>query len=124
LVYFYFYYIVQKWSPEMGIRAIDVQVAIQRASDADKIQQGDIANARAGEAAVREDVKETRTRQQQQPGKTEKSDQLIIQHEKEKERKDEEEKEGEEIQLMQEEESQGGKSIRKPLVQGGLDIMA
>jgi hypothetical protein len=108
----------------MGIRAIDVQVAIQRVNDADKMQQGDIANARAGEAAVREDVKETRTRQQEQPGKTDKTDQLIIQHEKEKEKKDQEEKEEEEMQLMQEEKGKTGESIRKPKVQGSLDIKA
>ena len=112
--------LAQKRSSEMGLRGIDVQVAINRANDADKIQQSDTANARAGEAAAREEVKETRTRKQQQTPETEKTDQIIIQHHKEKERKDrdEEEKREGEDEILEE------TSVRKPMVQGSLDIKA
>ena len=38
----------------MGIRGVDIQVAIQRAAEADKIQQSDSAQGRGGEASARE----------------------------------------------------------------------
>lgn len=100
----------------MGIRGIDIQVAIQRAAEADKIQQADTANARAGEAGSREEAEALRARKQEQPRETEKSDQVIIQRRKEKEEKDREEKKKEENLELEEEE------LRKPRVQGSLNI--
>ena len=38
----------------MGIRGVDIQVAIQRASEADKLQQGQTGQARVGKASLKE----------------------------------------------------------------------
>ena len=62
----------------MGIRGIDIQVAIQRAADADKIQQGSIGQTRAGEAGMREASDAERVRKQEQPPRPERKDQVQI----------------------------------------------
>ena len=68
----------------MGIRAVDIQVAIQRAADADKIQQGQTAQTRAGEAGTREKAELERTKALEQPQKTEREGEVVIQKSKER----------------------------------------
>jgi len=62
----------------MGIRGIDIQVAIQRAADAEKLQQGQTSQVRAGEAGMREEGETERIRRKESPPKTDKSDQVTI----------------------------------------------
>lgn len=109
----------------MGLRGIDVQVAIQRAADADKMQQAEIANARAGEASTREQAELARARRQEQPRQPEKTDTVVIQKRKEHEKKEEEGEEEAVEELGLEEESDPIKDyLRKPQVKGSLDIKA
>jgi hypothetical protein len=134
----------------MGIRGIDIQVAIQRAAEAEKIQQGETSQARAGEAGLREDAETERARKQQQAPKTERSDQLIVRTRRDKERREaqdqsaargDEEKEDEteqskegEIDQSKEEGTERskeegkvqskGERLRKPIVEGQIDILA
>ncbi len=67
----------------MGIRGVDIQVAIQRAADAAKMQQGDVSQARAGEAGTREEAEAQRARKQQQPRESDKTDRAYIQDRRE-----------------------------------------
>ena len=67
----------------MGIRGIDVQVAIQRATEADKLQQADAAHGRAGEASAQEEARKERVRKQEQPQQPQKTDQAVIQSRRE-----------------------------------------
>lgn len=109
----------------MGLRGIDVQVAIQRAADADKIQQAEIANTRAGEAGTREQAELARARRQEQPRQPEKTDTVVIQKRKEHEKKEEEGEQEAVEELGLEEESDPIKDyVRKPQVKGSLDIKA
>jgi len=126
----------------MGIRGIDIQVAIQRAADAEKIQQGETSQARAGEAGLREDAETVRARRQQQAPRTERGDQLIVQTRRDKERREAQEQSGEqtdeekgdETDRSKEEETDQskeegkvqskGERLRKPIVEGQIDILA
>ena len=74
----------------MGIRGIDVQVAIQRATDADKLQQADAAHGRAGEAVAREEARKERIQKQEQPQQTQKTDQAVIQSRRDREGREQE----------------------------------
>jgi len=69
----------------MGIRGVDIQVAIQRAAEADKIQQGQIAQTRAGEASAREVSDLERLKNREQSQKTEKSNQMTVRPHKDQE---------------------------------------
>lgn len=111
----------------MGLRGIDVQVAIQRAADADKIQQAEIANTRAGEAGTREQAELARARRQEQPRQPEKTDTVVIQKRKEHEKKEGEGEEKQEAveELGLEDEPDPIKDyVRKPQLKGSLDIKA
>jgi hypothetical protein len=107
----------------MGIRGVDIQVAIQRAAEAEKIQQGETSQVRAGEAGVREEGEVERARRQEQPQKTERGDQVIIRGHKEQQRKEQENQRGAgEDETGEEDEA---KDIRKRLKERGkLDILA
>jgi hypothetical protein len=69
----------------MGIRGVDIQVAIQRAAEADKIQQGQTALTRAGEAVTREQTELQRVKNREQAEKAEKGGQLTVRPHKEHE---------------------------------------
>jgi hypothetical protein len=111
----------------MGIRAVDIQVAIQRAADADKIQQGQTALTRAGEAGSREKAELERAKALQQPQKTEREGEVVIQKTKERnsgssgqDRDSDEEKNSE-----PEEGAEPGKTAKplRPDRKGYLDIL-
>jgi len=92
----------------MGIRGIDIQVAIQRAAEADKVHQTDTAQGRASDAAAREAANKERLRKQAQSQQTAKSDQAVIQQRKEKEgREDPEPDEEETVETFSEEDFDG-----------------
>jgi len=114
---------------EMGIRGIDIQVAIQRAAEAEKIQQGETSQARAGEAGSREEAEMERTRRREQSQKPETSDQVIIQREKNKREggRDEPDRSGRESdseESMEAEVQSKGERLRKPIKGDRLDILA
>jgi hypothetical protein len=69
----------------MGIRGVDIQVAIQRAAEADKIEQGQTSQIRASDAGARELAELERLKKQEQPQKTERSGQLSVHRDKEQE---------------------------------------
>jgi len=66
----------------MGIRGIDVQVAIQRAAEAQKIQQGETSQSRAGEAGHREEAEFEKARKREASQKSERGDQVVIRRDK------------------------------------------
>jgi hypothetical protein len=109
----------------MGIRGIDIQVAIQRAVDADKIQQGQTGTAKAGEAGLREGTEQERIRNLEQTTKGERSDPMKLKAQKEKE--EQESKSREEKGSEEPAEEQAGTStvstdIRAP--RGHIDLLA
>jgi hypothetical protein len=114
--------------PEMGLRAVDIQVAIQRAADADKIQQGQTAQTRAGEAGTREKAELERTKALEQPQKTERSGEVVIQKSKERNaRSSGKNPESDEEQNPEPEEGAEPEKTAKPLRpdrKGYLDILA
>lgn len=67
----------------MGIRGVDIQIAIQRAADADKIQQAQTAQARAGEAAIREEGELEKARSRERTHQTERTGQPLVRTRKE-----------------------------------------
>jgi hypothetical protein len=112
----------------MGIRAIDIQVAIQRAADADKIQQGQTAQTRAGEAGTREKAELERAKALEQPQKTERGGEVRLQQTRERNARssgkdrdsDEEEKPDSDEDAEPED---GSKPLRRDR-KGYLDILA
>ncbi len=116
---------------KMGMRGIDIQVAIQRAAEAQKIQQGEISQARAGEAGSREAAEAERARRQEQPQKTERQDQVIIRSRKKRQTRDEQEEENqnEDETQIPDEENENIKETREQWQarmrkRGKLDIIA
>jgi hypothetical protein len=113
----------------MGIRGIDIQVAIQRAAEAEKIQQGETAQARAGEAGIREDAEVERARKREQSQKPERTDQVLIRREKgkregEKSPKDRSGAESHPAEPGEENVQTKGERLRKPVIEGRLDVLA
>ena len=116
----------------MGIRGIDIQVAIQRAADAEKIQQGETSQARAGEAGLREDADVERARKREQSQKPETSDQVIIRKEKGRRESEENEKDSKDgsgaeshpAEPGEENVQTTGERLRKPISKNRLDVLA
>ncbi|HDS30700.1 MAG TPA: hypothetical protein ENN67_06625 [Firmicutes bacterium] len=111
----------------MGIRGIDIQVAIQRAAEAEKIQQGESSQAKAGEAGTREHHETERARKLEQPPQTERGDQVLIHGRKERKDRDEDSEDKPEKEI--EEELSGDEESeedfrKKPKPRGNLDIFA
>ncbi|HEX9743964.1 MAG TPA: hypothetical protein VGB30_00920 [bacterium] len=71
----------------MGIRGVDIQVALQRVAEAEKLQQGETSQARTGEAGIREEDRAERLRRREQSQKPEQSDQVIVQSRREHRRR-------------------------------------
>jgi hypothetical protein len=121
--------------PEMGLRGIDIQVAIQRAAEAEQIQQGATAQARAGEAGEREKAEMERLRRQAQSQQTDRTDQVVIQGEgkgqggregeEDSEENVEDSKNRDDLKLQEETDKQAREERRrKPRPRGNLDILA
>ena len=119
----------------MGLRGIDIQVAIQRVAEAEQLMQGATAQARAGEAGSREKAEMERLRRQAQSQQTDRTDKVVIQDEHEGHGGREGEEDSEEhvedsetrddLKLQGETEKQArGERRRKPQPRGNLDILA
>jgi len=114
----------------MGIRGIDIQVAIQRAAEAEKIQQGEMSQARAGEAGTKEDAETERARRREQSQKPETADQVIIQREKNKREggQNEPDRSGRESDseesTVEDKVRRKGERLRQPVGKDRLDILA
>ena len=67
----------------MGIRGVDIQIALQNTLKAEEFQQAQNAQGRTDDAGKRDDVEQERLRRQQKPEETEKTDQVIVQRRKE-----------------------------------------
>jgi len=117
----------------MGMRGIDVQVAIQSATEAAKIQQGDQSKARGGEAGTRETAEAERARRQAQSQRSERTDQVIIQHDnkgkdgsagspEENDENTDEALSGEQDEELKKHSNKDW--LRKPRARGDLDILA
>jgi hypothetical protein len=108
----------------MGIRGVDIQVAIQRAADADKLQQGQIGQARAGEAGAREEAELERTRNREQPQKSEHSGQVTLRPHREGQNRSSRNKEESEEAMPDTEEGKPGEGKPRRLSgEGHLDIL-
>ena len=83
----------------MGIRGVDIQVAIQTATEANKLAQADTAYGRAGEASSREEAEKARAQQQKESQQAEKADQALIKSREEKEGRDETESDADESEI-------------------------
>jgi hypothetical protein len=108
----------------MGIRGVDIQVAIQRATDADKIQQGHTATARAGEAVLREEEERIRTENREQAQKSERGDEVGITPRRDKREHSSNERGNDESESETEEKPTHAGGVSRRPEDNHLDILA